>query len=143
MIKKSTTAEIQKHHDYLVAHPEFFDCDEIDEAHKDRGILLDRLEAADKNLKSCHKAGGREIILRMKAEATINSISENPDFGSCMSVIKQRNEQIYDLEATIRAIGGLKKYAADSLFITHNLPDNSPVILWDELQALLKENKDD
>ena len=65
-----------------------------EELHSTCGISHDKLYAL-----------ASDLLERLEvAEATIKSISENPDFGSCMSVIKQRNEQIYDLEATIKAI---------------------------------------
>ena len=132
---RPTTAEIQERHEENTQEVTFGSegylrrlQDRYNAAHDDRGILLERLEVA---------------------EATIKSIIENPDFGSCMSVIKQRNEQIYDLEATIRAIGGLepiKGWAAIAKYI----PDSPQLaesdifcdvefVLWDSIQAILKE----
>ena len=67
-----STAAIREHHDYLVAHPEFFDCDEIDEAHKDRGILLGMLEVAQDTI---DKMEYRHECLKMMWDDEVNNIT--------------------------------------------------------------------
>lgn len=124
MNKATTAAEIQERHDTAL---DDWCAGEGDDAHKDRGILLDRLGEAEQRIKE--QETDKRILMLETAQVRKNNASNL--------------KWIADLEETIKQVGELTRYKWCG--IKHNyVPNNEgECVSYEKLQALIKGDSND